>query len=521
MRAGSGAGAATRARPSSSTPAAAGRFVLRDLRKNFGRNAVLRGIDLTIEAGTIVALMGANGAGKSTLVKIIAGVHDASAGQMLCDGRQYRPTSPSDALRAGIVIVHQAINDNVVLDMDLLENLLIDEICQGRSMFFRRSAMAEKAREMARRVGLDIPLNRRVADISLADRQLVAIARALSHDPKLLILDEPTSALSDAEAERLFGVLEALRDRGVATLYISHRMSDIRRLASRVLTLRDGQITGDFAAPIDYSAAVHGMLGRSLGAAEIEPKPAGASVLSLRGLQTGPRVPPIDLDIHEGQVTAIVGLVGAGKSELAECIYGVRQPTAGTMRLDGKDYVPASPIRAVRSGIFMAAEDRGGGSIVGDFDVTRNITLPFLGAFTAATFLRRGAERRHARRSIEDLAIVTPGETAPIGALSGGNQQKVVLARWLTGKARLLILDEPFQGVDIAARQDIGRKLRRTADGRATLLLFADPDEAIEIADRIVVLNNGAVVADLSDPPFDRQMIVSSLSQSHDRRHAA
>ena len=487
------------------------RFAVSGLAKRFGAATVLKGVDLSLQGGRIVALMGANGAGKSTLVKIVAGVHDASEGTMAIDGQAFAPASPGEAMRAGIVVVHQAINDNVVLDMDLLENLMIDRICRGGSLLFRRGAHRAEAGAMAARVGLVAPLNRRVADLSLADRQLVAIARALSHDPKLLILDEPTSALSDAEADNLFEVLEGLRDRGVAILYISHRMGDIRRLADRVLTLRDGRLTGDFSAPIDYAGAVHAMLGRDLSGEGVAAASAGPRVMRIADIEVAPGAPGLSLDLFAGQVTAVVGLVGAGKTELAECLYGVRHPAGGAMALEGKSYTPKAPTDAVRAGVYMVPEDRSGGSIVADFDVAANISLPFLSAFSLGGFVNRAAERRNGRRAIADLGIVAPGETAAIGSLSGGNQQKVVLARWLTGAARLLILDEPFQGVDIAARRDIGATLRATARTRATLVLCADLDEALEIADRIVVMRNGRIVADLA-PPFDRTAIVARLS---------
>lgn len=497
------------------------RLSIRGIVKRFGAATVLRGVDLDLAAGEVTALMGANGAGKSTLVKIIAGIHDASAGAMTLDGRPYRPHSPSDALRKRVVVVHQAINDNVVLTMDVLENLMIDRLCQGGSVWFRRGALRAEAEAMAARVGLDLPMSMPVADLSLADRQMVAIARALAHDPALLILDEPTSALSDAEAERLFGVVESLRARGVPILYISHRMGDIRRLADRIVTLRDGMVTGDFSAPLDYEAAIHAMLGQALSAAQHAMAEPGLEVVRVEGLRIETGGPPIDLSLHQGEITAVVGLIGAGKSELAECLYGLRTPASGTMTLDDAPYAPRSPGHAVRAGVFMAAEDRAGGSLVPDFDVSRNMTLPFLGAFSVAGLIERGAERRHATRMIGRLGIVTRTETDPIGSLSGGNQQKVVLARWLSKPCRLLILDEPFQGVDIAARADIGRALRATAVDRATLVLCADLDEALEVADRIVVMSHGGVVGEHRIDTLQREAVVRDMSAEPARQGRA
>ena len=482
------------------------------LTKRFGTNTVLRGIDLALAPGTVTAFMGANGAGKSTLVKIVAGVHRATGGTMTLDGRPFAPVTPPAALRAGVVVVHQSVNDNVVLTMDVLENLMIDRLCAGGRLFFRRGAHRAEAQAMLDRVGLDVPLSTEMAALPLADRQMVAIARALAHDPKLLILDEPTAALSDAEAERLFAVVEAMRDGGVPILYISHRMGDIRRLADRIVTLRDGRVTGDFAAPLDYAGAVRAMLGATLDAGGHRRVAAGPKVLGLHGLRIAPDAAPLDLDLHSAEITAIVGLVGAGKTELAETLYGQRRPASGSMTLDGAPYAPRHPGAAVDRGVFMASEDRSGGSIVPEFDLARNVTLPFLGAFAQFGMMRRDREDRRAAEAIDGLGIVARGPSDPIASLSGGNQQKVVLARWLTTPARVLILDEPFQGVDIAARRDIGRALRATAHDRATLVLCADLDEAVEVADRIVVLSHGTLRAEQAAGALDRAALVHAMS---------
>ena len=487
-------------------------LAVRGVTKRFGASPVLRGVDLALEAGRITAFMGANGAGKSTLVKIVAGVHAPSSGTMTSRGEPFAPASPSDALSRGVVVVHQAIDDNVVLGMDVLENLMIDRLCAGGSVWFRRARMRGEARAMMARVGLDVPLDREVADLSLADRQMVAIARAFAHDPVLLILDEPTSALSDAEAERLFAVVEGLRDRGVAILYISHRLGDIRRLADRIVTLRDGRLTGDFHPPLEFEAAVHAMLGHALDEAAHEARAGGAAVLEAEGLVTAPGRPPLDLVLREGEVAAVVGLVGAGKTELGEALFGARSPVAGSMRLDGAPHAPRSPGQAIRRGVFLAPEDRAGGSLVPDFDLAQNVTLPFTARVSRAGVLVRGRERRVAARMIDRLGVVCRDETDPIGDLSGGNQQKVVLARWLSEPCRLLVLDEPFQGVDIAARRDIGAALRDTAQGRATLVLCADLDEALEVADRVLVMSHGALVGDHRVDALDREAVVRQMS---------
>lgn len=489
------------------------RLEIHGLTMRFGANLVLRGVDLAIGAGEVVALMGANGAGKSTLVKIVAGVHRQTGGSLRLDGAPFLPASPSDAQRAGVAIVHQLINDGVVLSMTVAENLVIDRLCAGEGGLLATPGRTRgAAAEIARRAGLDLPLSARVRDLSLADRQQVAIARALTHDPKLLILDEPTSAISEAEAERLFLTVERLKAQGVAILYISHRMGDIRRLADRIVTLRDGRITGTFARPIDYAGAVGAMLGRAIEERDHAPAARGRAVVELRGYRAEPRSPALDLTLHAGETTAVVGLIGAGKTELAECLYGLRRPVAGAARIDGAPHAPASPEAAIRAGVFMAAEDRGSDGLVPTLPVFANISLPFLRAFSAAGFLRAGAERENARAQIARLGVKCESEADPVQALSGGNQQKVILARWLTRPCRLLILDEPFQGVDIAARREIARKVRETAAERATLLLLSDLEEALEAADRVLVMHQCALVADHAASDLDQNRVVREMA---------
>ena len=489
------------------------RLSLAGIVKGFGANRVLRGIDLDLKPGEVLALMGANGAGKSTLVKIVGGVHAPDAGQMRLNGAPYRPAGPSAAIRAGVVTVHQSINDGVILPMSVAENLVIDRLCAGKDgLMAPFGRIKRRAREVADGLGLDLPLDKTVADLSLADRQTVAIARALAHDPGVLILDEPTSALSAAEAERLFETVLGLRARGVAVLYISHRLGDIRRVADRIVALRDGAVTGDFRPPLDFEGALHAMLGQAFDARTHAERGPGAPVVTLKGLQATPDAPPLDLALHAGEVTALVGLIGAGKSEIAECLFGRRRPEAGTMTLDGAPYTPRSPGDAIGRGVFMAAEDRANDSLVPTFDLAQNVSLPFVRRFSRLGFLSTAGERANARARVEDLGVVCTAETDPIEALSGGNQQKIVLGRWLSRPCRLLILDEPFQGVDIKARRDIGRTLRDTAADRATLLLLADLDEALEVADRVLVIGGGKIKGEHRVGRLDRDAVVRQMA---------
>lgn len=489
---------------------------IRNMNKAFGANSVLRGIDLDLPAGQITVLMGANGAGKSTLVKIMCGVQTADRGAMLLDGQDYAPDTPHAALRAGIVTVHQSINDGVVTDLDVASNLMLDRIAAGSGLFLRGAKLRAEAREIAKAVGLVAPMTQPVALLSLADRQLVAIARALSHNPKILILDEPTSSLSDAEAQRLFTLLEGLRAKGVAILYISHRMSDIRRLADSILCMRDGVISGSFTkAPLDYSGAVRAMLGHEMTEVDITIPARGAPVLELSELRLRAQSRPFDLTLHANEVVAVVGLVGSGKAQLANTLYGVARPVSGTMRLDGQSYAPKSPAQAIARKVFMAARDRRSNAIIPDFDIGRNFTLPFTRRHSGfADLIRRKSEKALAARMIAEMGVKCQSHADPILSLSGGNQQKVMIGRWMAEEARLLILDEPFQGVDIQARRDIGARIRVQSAGRATLVLVTELDEALEVADRIIVICEGSLKSDRPNRDIDLATLMAEVADS-------
>lgn len=487
---------------------------VRELSKTFGSNRALDGVSLQIHPAEVVALLGANGAGKSTLVKILAGSQRADAGEIVVDGQPRQFSSPLSARRVGIVAVHQQINDGIAPGLSVAENLLLDELCRPDADFWlNRKRLLERAASIAAGLGLVLPLEQPIEHLGQAERQLVVLARAFALQPRLLILDEPTAALSDAEAQRLFGLIDILRSRGVAIVYISHRLSDLQRVADRAIVLRDGRLAGEFSAR-QLPEAVHAMLGQALDGHVYTPGLVGRNVLGVRGLQMLPRSKRFDFDLHQGEVVVLTGLLGAGKSEIAEVLFGLRQAVAGSLQLDDEDWVPGSPRAAIRSGVFLAAEDRASQSLVPDFSLRRTLTLPFLERFTRAGFIRNRAEAAAVQAQVAALGIKTAGIDVPMSALSGGNQQKVVLGRWLLGAGRLLILDEPFQGVDVRARREIGQLLRDSAAGRATLVICADVDEALEIADRILLVRDHAVVAQYPRAGLERATLVAALAGS-------
>ncbi|RWP09009.1 sugar ABC transporter ATP-binding protein [Mesorhizobium sp.] len=494
-------------------------FRVDGLRKSFGQIEVLGGVSLDLHAGEVTVLMGANGAGKSTLVKIISGVYEGGGGTMSLAGQNFAPQdfapkTPAEAIRAGVVTVHQNINDGVVADLDVATNLTLDRLSgSGAPTLFSPGRVRREAKAVADRMGLMIDLNARISDLSLADRQMVAIARAMAHQPKVLILDEPTSSLSSAEADRLFALLDRLREQGVAILYISHRMSDIRRLADRIVSMRDGVVSGVFdRKPLDYEGAVNAMLGRKIHLDRIVARNSARPVLTIDGLRIAEGSRPISLTLGDGEVVAITGLVGVGKTALAETLFGVRKPLSGTMVLNGKAYAPGSTGEAIAAGVFLVAKDRGENGIVGDFNIQKNISLPFHKRMSRLGVLKRRVERAIARRQIGELGIVCRSEKDEMSALSGGNQQKVMVARWMSQAARLFILDEPFQGVDISARRDIAAKLRASANGRATLLFVTELDEALETADRILVMSEQTIVGEHRNADIDLERLLAEVA---------
>ncbi|EOH6072964.1 sugar ABC transporter ATP-binding protein [Burkholderia cenocepacia] len=466
--------------------------------KRFDATVALAALDLSIGAGEVVALMGANGAGKSTFVKILSGALQADSGTLTLRGEPYRPASPHAAKRLGIATVHQSVADAVVPTLSIADNLLLDRLCDPASPWRAPpGARRVAARSLAARVGLDADLAAPLASLSLADQQRVTLARALAGQPSLLILDEPTASLSAAEAERLFELVDALRRDGVAILLVSHRLGDLRRIADRAAIVRDGRIVADLAAPIDFDAAVETMIGRPLprtravAPERVAPAESGpGSGFSVRQIRLTPTSTPFDLDVRRGEIVAIAGPVGGGKSRFARTIFGAVRAAGGEMTLDGWPWRPRTPADAIRAGVFLAGEDRWRTSLFPDSvpfaSIAGTIGFPFLSRWFASGAVRRTRERTAAAAAIARFGIRCEGPDDRVAHLSGGNQQKVVLARWHAEPARLLLLDEPFQGIDAGARADIVDTLRRHAHERTTIVFVSDLEEAAEVADRIV-----------------------------------
>jgi len=504
--------------PSSPSPAPA--LQLHRLTKNFGANRVLKGIDLELRPGRVTALLGANGAGKSTLIKVLAGVHDQTAGEVRVDGQAVEYGTPMAAARLGIRTVHQRIDDAIVPGLSVAENLLFEEIALGEvARVASLNSLLPRARQVAATLELDWDdafLKQDVYELGIADCQMLLLARALSTTPKVLILDEPTSTLSQSEALRLFSIVKRLRERGVAILYVSHRLSEINSLADDLAVLRDGRIVNRQELPFDLGAAVASMLGDAVRSdvAAFEELTGSGTVLSIRDLRVFEHSEPIDLDIAGGEVTGIIGLIGAGKTELAETIFGARKRGAGSMLLEGRAYAPGNPKAAISAGVYLVPEDRAAQGMLPGWSLARTFSLPFLSDFVSGGVLRTTKERSRTRRAIEDFAIVTTGAEQTVDALSGGNQQKVMVARWMQRRPRVLVLDEPFRGVDIGARRVLSQRAREQAEaGSAVVMICSDVDEVREMADRIIVMVEGRVTLDARARDISNDQIVQSMTE--------
>ena len=505
---------------------------LTDVSMAFGGKTVLASVTLDIAPGSVVALLGANGAGKSTLIKVLSGVHTDHGGQVRVAGEPAALHSPLAARQLGIQTVHQRIGEGIVPGLSVAENLVFEELAQRRgNPFLNGGRLLARAREIQAGLGLDWSdsvLRKDVTELGLSDRQLLILARALATRPRLLILDEPTSALSAAEAERLFTLVERMRDDGIAVLYVSHRLGEIDALADRLVVLRDGRLTEDQAKPFDWDSALRAMLlGRPARQAQeattARPVRAGAEregsagevALSLRGVRLFAGRTPLDLDVRTGEVTGVVGLLGAGKTELARGLFGAEPFAAGAVELDGTAYRPRRPADAIRAGVHLVPEDRHADALVPGWSLAQNISLPFLKSLSRLGLVNTAKEDALGRDTIEALGVVARDEHSTVEELSGGNQQKVVVGRWLARTPRVLILDEPFRGVDIGARRDIGRRARAlAAEGAAVLVLSADVDEVLEVADRVVVLAAGEIHLDAYGEDAERDRVIQTISAS-------
>ncbi|MEI5097559.1 sugar ABC transporter ATP-binding protein [Streptomyces sp. PmtG] len=480
--------------------------------KSFPGVRALDGVDLHVQAGEVHCLLGQNGAGKSTLIKVLAGAHQPDGGTVAWRGERITLRSPISAMRRGIATIYQELD--LVEGLSVAENVHLGHEPTTAGFLVKGRAARESTSVLLKRLGHpEIDPGRLVGELSAAHRQIVSMARALSHDVRLIVMDEPSAALDPDEVDNLFRIVGDLTAAGVAVVYISHRLEEIRRIGDRVTVLKDGRavavglpakdtptrevialMTGreaEYVFPRRGPERKGHQVGRQgqVDAAPVEP------VLVVRGLARDGEFAPFDLDLRPGEIVGLAGLVGSGRSEILETIYGARKPTAGHVSVGGARLRPGSVRAAVRAGLGLAPEERKAQALLMLESVTRNVSVSTLSRFSRGGWLDRAKEREAARAATQELSLRPGDPSVPVRTLSGGNQQKAVLARWLLRGCRVLLLDEPTRGVDVGARAELYAVVRRLADeGLAVLLVSSEVPEVLGLADRVLVLREGHVV---------------------------
>lgn len=487
-----------------------GRLSVRQLTKSFPGVRALSAVDLDVQAGEVVAVIGENGAGKSTLMKILAGVQTQDEGQILWDGQPVLFANTRQAMKQGIVLIHQELNlcDN----LNVAENLFLGNY-PGRGGWINFWSMYRRARQSLEKVGLKVSPRIPLSALSLGQQQMVEIAKALSIDAKVLIFDEPTSSLSNAEADALFRLIEELKARGVAIVYISHRLSEIARLADRVFVLRDGQNAGVLQrSEVTHDRMVQLMIGRDVSKYYVrQTNVVGDEVLRVEDLRTmaWPQH-PIRFRVRRGELVGIAGLVGAGRSELLRTIFGIDRAVSGNIFVAGELLKRRSPHAAMESGLGFVPEDRKKEGLVLESTIVRNVGLAGLArnAFRGG-WLNRRKEISDARQAMNDMRIKTPSPWQLVKYLSGGNQQKVVMGKWLALSPQILLMDEPTRGVDIGAKQEIYQLMESlAAEGRGVLFASSELEEIIGIADRVLVMHEGRLAGEVSGDQITEHSIM-------------
>ena len=487
-----------------------------DVTKTYGGTHALRGVSLGVAPGRVTALFGENGAGKSTLMKILAGIESPTSGQVCLDGELVAFGSPREAADAGVVIIHQELS--LCPNLSIQDNLFLAREVHTRLGRVDRRRQRGTTTEILGRLEEELDPDRLVGDLRIGQQQLVEIARALLQNARVLIMDEPTSALSMSEVDVLFKVIRDLTARGVSVIYISHHLEESLHIADDVAVLRDGQLvaTGQ-SDDVDLAWVVQHMVGRDQGS--LFPKRdahLGEVALSVRHLQVADPANPerlavenLDLDIRAGEIVGIYGLMASGRTELLEAIAGRTPVTSGTITFEGSELGRSGVRERIRRGIALVPEDRQRDGLVQTMSVGQNLSLSALVAFVRRGLVTRSRERGAVDTMIGDVTVKTAGQSAPIGSLSGGNQQKVVIGKALMTQPRVLLLDEPSRGVDIGAKADIFALMTEQAEnGLAVVFTTSEAEEALHIPDRLLVLERGRVVADLDPHSLDRSRLM-------------
>ncbi len=487
-------------------------LTMRGIVKSFPGVKALCGVDLTLHSGEVLALLGENGAGKSTLMKILGGAQRADAGKITIDGRETHLHSPHAARRAGVAIIYQEFN--LVPALTAVENIFLGQE-KSRAGFIARGAERRRAGELFARLGVTIDLDAPCQRLTTAQQQLVEIAKALAFDARIIVMDEPTAALTAHEVERLFTIIRDLKARGIGVIYISHRLEEIGRIADRVSVLRDGANVGERpVAELTRAQIIEMMVGREL-KDEYPPRTrtVGDFALSVSRLRRLPAVHDVSFRLRRGEIVALTGLIGSGRTETARMIFGADQPDAGEIRRGRDRVVFRDPREAIKAGIAFLPEDRKLQGLVLDHSVRENFALPNLDTLSVAGFMKHDRERRQFQRYAELMHIKIPHSGERARNLSGGNQQKVVLAKWLARSCDILIFDEPTRGVDVGAKFEIYQLMNTlVSKGKAVLMISSELPEVLGMADRILVMHDGRITGEITDVATATQEQIMELA---------
>jgi inositol transport system ATP-binding protein len=483
---------------------------IRNVSKRFPGVVALDEVSITVSRGSVHALMGENGAGKSTLMKILSGMYMPDEGDILIEGGKVVFSGVRDAMKAGISMIHQELMP--IPELTVAENIFLGkEPVMGRTGLVDFREMNRQAMKILERIQLDIPADRRMKDLPIAQMQMIEIAKAISNDARVIIMDEPTSAITSREVDILFGIIAQLKREGISVIYISHKMDEIFRISDVITVMRDGRVVGTRdAAELDHDQLISMMVGRSLNTLFQREHPAvpGECLVRVESL-TGRGFHDIGFSLHAGEVLGFAGLMGSGRSEMANAVYGLDKPDSGSVIIDGSPKDIRSPRDAIDNGIAFVTEDRKMNGLVLTSSVTENMTLSSLSGISNWNFVDKELESGIVREQIVRYRIVVPDEHSVVLNLSGGNQQKIVIAKALLTKPRILILDEPTRGIDIGAKAEIYRMIRELSDGgMGIILISSELSEIIGICDRVLVLNKGGIAAELTGEGMNEEEIL-------------
>ena len=486
---------------------------MQGIRKSFYGNEVLHSVDLTLEAGTVLALMGENGAGKSTMMNILVGIHKRDGGTIKIDGQEVNIESPHDAQKLGIAMIHQELSS--VVEMSVAENIFLGrEPVKNGFIDYRK--MYKDTEELLNNLHIDLNPKTKMGKLRVADQQLVEIAKAVSQNARILIMDEPTSSITDREVENLYGIIRDLKMRKTGIIYISHKMEEVYTITDQITVLRDGASIATWnTKEATNDMVVKAMVGREL--TEQYPKrnvEIGDTLLELKDFTQEGAFENISFKLHRGEILGLVGLVGAGRTETMQALFGITKPDSGEVYLKGQKVEFKKPVDAIRSGIAYVTEDRKGEGLVLPMSIAHNITLPSMKELSRKIFIKQKEEKDKVNKEIEDLKVKTTSPNLAVKNLSGGNQQKVVLAKWMLKNPDVIIFDEPTRGIDVGAKAEIYKLMNEfVAQGKAIIMISSEMPEAMGMSDRILVLSNHKMSGELSKNEFNQKSLMKLAMQ--------